>query len=210
MHPTLRNLLLSASLIAVPATGFTLAEILLVPDGGSASASAGLGDMSAYRAIVTDTQTIAAAGDLGAAETRISDLETLWDQNASALRQIDAAAWGTIDAAADDAFSALRARTPDPEAVNGALAALLASLDNPAPAAAAGPVRQVAGIDVTDANGHALPCEEMAGRLRDALVDITPTAEMLDLQAKALERCNADDDTRSDAFAAQALSLIKG
>ncbi|MGB5557431.1 MAG: hypothetical protein WBN04_05405 [Paracoccaceae bacterium] len=214
MNATLRNLLLSATLIAVPAIGFTMAEIIFLPGtslaSGPVTIGSGLGDLSAYRSIVTDTQGIAATGGLVAAEQRITDLETLWDQNASDLRKADAAAWGTIDGAADDAFSALRARSPDPAAVNSALSALLASLDNPAPTAATGAVQQVLGIDVTDANGHALPCEEMTGKVRDAFAAITPTAEMLDLQAKALERCNADDDARSDAFAAQALSMIKG
>lgn len=214
MNPTLRNFLLSVSLIAVPAIGFTVVEILLVPSATTASASvsssSGLGDLSAYLSIVADTQSIAASGDLVAAETRITDLEILWDQNASVLRRADPAGWGTVDGAADDAFSALRAKSPDPAAVKIALAALAASLERPTPTAAVGPAQQVAGITVTDANGHALPCEEMTAKLRDAFVAITPTTDMLDLQTKALERCNADDDTRSDAFAAQALSLIKG
>jgi hypothetical protein len=211
MHSTLRNFLLSATLIAVPTLGFTMVEVFLVPGPSVASAaSSGLGDMSAYRAIVTDTQTFAATGDLVAAEKRITDLEVLWDQNAAALRQADAGAWGIIDGAADDVFSALRAGTPDPAAVDATLIALRDSLDGTGVPVASGPIQQVNGIDVTDANGHPLPCEEMAGKVRDALVGVTATPEMLDLQAKALERCNADDDARSDAFSAQALSLIKG
>jgi hypothetical protein len=41
---------------------------------------------------------------------------------------MDPARWGTIDEAADTALSALRAKTPDPAAVNETLAALLAAL----------------------------------------------------------------------------------
>jgi hypothetical protein len=33
-------------------------------------------------------------------------------------------------------------------------------------------------------------------------------AQIADLQAKALERCNADDDRRADDFSAQALALL--
>lgn len=92
MNSTFKNLLLSAALIAVPAGGFSLAEMVILPSAQTTSAPAqspGLGDLSAYKTIVTDTQAIAATGDLTAAEHRINDLETLWDQNAAASRQAD-------------------------------------------------------------------------------------------------------------------------
>ena len=94
MNSTLRSLALSATLIAVPAAGFALAEMMISPTAQTTAAtqSPGLGDLSAYKTIVADTQTIAATGDFAAAEHRITDLETLWDQNASALRQADRAA----------------------------------------------------------------------------------------------------------------------
>lgn len=212
MTPPLRNLLLSAVLIAVPATGFTMTEIFLLPSAPAATADAspGLGDLSAYAAIVSDTQTIAATGDLAAAEHRITDLETLWDRNASVLRHQDRAAWGAVDGAADDAFSALRARQPDPARVTATLAALQDTLANPVPSAAAGPVQQVSGIAVTDASGRPLPCEDLVGQLQDSLSTRTPSAQVADLLSRALERCTADDDARADAFAAQGLSLIQG
>jgi hypothetical protein len=214
MNAVLRNFLLSTALIALPAMGFVVAENLLLPRTGwgsdSGPVSSDLGDLSSYRTIVSDTQAIANTGDLVAAEKRITELEDLWDQNAAVLRKAAPAAWSTVDGAADEAFSALRARTPDPARVRDTLVGLTASLDSPLPAASGGPAQQVAGIDVTDAFGHALPCEEMAAKLRAALAGATPSAEVGDLQGKALERCNADDDARSDGFAAQALSLIKG
>jgi hypothetical protein len=212
MTSPLRNFALSLALIAVPAGGFALAEAWIAPTRAAASASAApLGDMSAYQAIVTDTQTIAATGDLTAAETRITDLEALWDQNASALRAMDATAWGTIDGAADDAFAALRARTPDVTRVTATLAALQDALANPSSDAAQGGVMQmVSGIAVTDATGRALPCETLIGQLRTELAGRTAPAAVADLQARALERCNADDDAHSDAFAAQALAQLRG
>lgn len=205
----MRNLLLSVALIAVPVAGFALVESVIAPPSATISVSSGLGDLTAYETIVTDTKRIAATGDLAAAETRITDLETLWDENAKALLKADPGAWGAVDGAADAAFSALRARTPDPKKVDVALTALAETLAAPVPAAS-GPVQQVAGIDVTDANGHALPCEEMIGQLRDATDGKTPPPDLATLQSKALERCNADDDTRADAFAAQAIALMKG
>ena len=205
------NLILSAILIAVPVTGFSLAEHFLSPAASSEkTAPHGLGDLSAYRAIVADTQVIAARGDLGTAERRITDLETLWDDNAAALRKADHAAWNTVDAAADEAFSALRAGTPDKATVDAALANLLATLDAPVPAASGGPVQYVAGIPVTDDTGRALPCEELIGQLRTALSGQTPPAAVSDLQTRALERCNADDDVHANTFSAQALAQIKG
>ncbi|MEC3862083.1 hypothetical protein VK792_12385 [Mesobacterium sp. TK19101] len=212
MNSTLRNLALSATLIAVPAAGFALAEMMISPavHGTAAARSPGLGDLSAYTSIVNDTQTIAATGDFAAAEHRITDLETLWDQNASALRQVDRAAWNTVDAAADETFSALRAGLPDQATVDAALSALSTALDAPVPAAATGPVQYVSGIAVTDESGRAIPCEDLIGQLRTAIGSTTPVAAVADLQAKALERCNADDDAHADAFSAQALALLNG
>jgi len=213
MNSPFKNLLLSAALIAIPAGGFALAEVVFSPSAQttySAVASAGLGDLSSYKTIVTDTQAIAASGDLAAAEHRITDLEMLWDQNAAALRQADRAAWSAVDAAADDVFSALRAGSPDRARVDTALATLVSTLDAPVPVAAARPIQLVSGIAVTDESGRALPCEDLIGQLRDATAGTTPSAAVTDLQTKALERCNADDDAHSNTFAAQALAQIKG
>jgi hypothetical protein len=212
MNATLRNLALSATLIAVPAAGFALAEMFISPVSQTTAAtqSPGLGDLSAYKTIVADTQTIAATGDFAAAEHRITDLETLWDQNASALRQADRAAWNSVDAAADDAFSALRAGTPDGATVTAALATLAATLDAPVPAPTSGPIQYVSGIAVTDETGRAIPCEDLIRQVSAAIGAATPAAAVADLQAKALERCNADDDAHADAFSAEALALIKG
>lgn len=213
MPPILRNLLLSAALIAVPAGGFTLVELFLVPSPPdalpAASTQSALGDLSAYSAIVADTAKIAETGDFVAAEKRITDLETLWDQNEAVLRPADPAAWAAIDSAADAAFRVLRGAAPDGTTVGAALALLQANLAAPVPAAADQPLQLVAGIAVTDATGHPLPCEELIGQLQDRLSGKTAPAAVADLQAKALERCNADDDMRANGFSAQALSLVK-
>ncbi len=158
MNATFRNFALSATLIAVPAAGFALAEMMISPAAQTTAAtqSPGLGDLSAYKTIVADTQTIAATGDLKAAEHRITDLETLWDQNASALRQADRAAWNTVDAAADEAFSALRAGTPTND---GRCRACCPVHHARCPCASnsLGPIQYVSGIPVTDEGGRAIP-----------------------------------------------------
>lgn len=88
------------------------------------------------------------------------------------------------------------------------LAALSLALIDPAGGGPTGAVTLVHGIAVTDANGHPLPCESLLTHLRLALDDgsigATDKPAATALLAKALERCNADDDTRADAFSAQA------
>ena len=204
----MRNLLLSVVLIAVPVAGFAAVELWLLPAPATQSASAGLGDLAPFAAIVTDTQTIAATGDLAAAQIRITDLENAWDEAASTLRAADTNAWGVVDTAIDDALSALRNGIPSPVEVTDTLAALQETLAGPMAAVVTG-AQILNGIAVTDDTGHALPCEGMIKDVAAALAGKTPTPEVADFQTRALERCNADDDTRANAFSAQALALLK-
>lgn len=212
----MKQLLLATALIVVPVGAFTAFNLYAAgPSVAAATATpaTGLGDMSAFSTIVNDVQTIAATGDLAAAQTRITDFETAWDDQAGTLRALDGNAWGTIDDAADAALGALRAGTPDAAAVNSTLTALQATLTNPV-AAISAPVAVVlvSGIAVTDANGRALPCEVMlksvALGLTTAKLSEADHAAAVDFQTKALERCNADDDQRADGFSAQALALV--
>ncbi|AQS46804.1 hypothetical protein BMG03_02530 [Thioclava nitratireducens] len=205
----MRNLLLSAALIALPVASFSMVEMAMNTGGPGASAAqaASLGDMSPYETIVSDTQMLAKKGEFTAAEKRITDLETLWDKNAAKLRKADPSAWGMIDGAADKAFAALRTKSPDSKTVMQSLNGLQTALADPVPSEV-GAVQKVAGIAVTDKTGHALPCEAMIGKVRDTLGGKTAPQAVSDLQAKALERCNADDDTRADAFSAQALAML--
>lgn len=213
----MKQILLAAALIAVPVAVFSGVEHYIIgaqaPDQQASAMSPSLGDVSAFQAIVTDTQTIARTGDLVAAEKRITDLETSWDTAAAALQAKAPAAWGMVDASADAAFSALRAHTPDPAKVEAALNALAATLSNPtADITANAVVQTLNGIAITDAAGHPLPCELMLSDLRDGLAANRAPAnaqqKIADLQAKATERCNADDDRRADDFSAQALALL--
>ena len=72
-----------------------------------------------------------AAGNLSAAETRITDLETAWDAAQPELRPLNTAAWGTVDGAIDDALSALRAKTVNAAKAETALADLQTVLADP-------------------------------------------------------------------------------
>lgn len=219
MEPIMKQILLAIALIALPVVGFSAFQMYLAPPAAVAAttpaATDPLGDLSAVKKIISDVETIAATGDFVAAEKRITDFETAWDDAASNLRAMDSNAWGNVDQAADDALGALRASQPVAADVTATLAALATSLDNPGNAAGtapAGGVTMVSGIAVTDAAGRALPCEVMLKAVADGLA-ITAIAAAdkvaaIDFQTKGLERCNADDDARADGFSAQALALL--
>ncbi|MDN5787082.1 hypothetical protein [Pseudorhodobacter sp.] len=213
----MRNLLLSVALIAAPVAVFSGAYMVMAPASAvqaATPAGSSLGDMSAFVTIINDVESISAKGDFTAAEKRITDFETAWDNAQATLRPINKAYWGNIDDAADAALSALRAKTPEAAAVNGTLADLQTALADPSlsPTNASKGVASVAGIAVTDENGRALPCEVMlkdvAAGLASAKLAPDVLAQATDFQTKALERCNADDDTRADGFSAQALALL--
>ncbi len=214
----MRNLLLSAALIALPVGAFSTVYALTAPTPDPtpvAAATPSLGDMTPFTTIVTDVQGIAATGDLAAAEARITDFETAWDDAQGTLRPIDTASWGNVDTAADAALDALRAPSPDPEQVDATLAGLQAELADPsrAPGGADAPsgLTTVSGVVVTDANGRPLPCEVMLDTLRTRLagttLDDADRGAVEALQAKGTERCNADDDARADDFFAQGLAM---
>ena len=206
----MKQAFLAAGLIAA-AVGVFVAGRMLMP--GAVAETASLGDLTAMQAIVTDVAAIAKTGDLKAAEVRVGDLETAWDDAQPVMRPKNPEAWGRVDDAADKAFKALRSATPDAPAVDAALVTLAATLADPgAGVATAGGVVMIGSIPVTDAAGHPLPCEAMLAEVNTKLAATTMTPEagaaIADLIAKATERCNADDDRNADAFSAQALQML--
>jgi hypothetical protein len=64
----------------------------------------------------------------------------------------------------------------------------------------------------TWAHAANVPCEELLKQLRAAEASGKPSdadkAKIADLEAKGIERCNADDDKRADEFFNQALKLL--
>lgn len=201
----MRQFLLATVLVVGAVAAFAAGRTLLVPAGGQA-----LGDLQPMQAIVTDVQGIVGSGDLGRAETRITDLETAWDDAEADLRPKDPEAWGRVDDAIDAALSSLRAATPDAAKASKALAGVQQALADPGAGGTGGPV-EVEGILVTDATGHPLPCEEMLSSIRDKRAGGSAAADAAaldDLVVKATKRCNADDDRNANAFSAKALKLL--
>lgn len=212
----MKQFFLATALIAAPVALFSAYEHYLAPPAEASQTQAqnkGLGELKDFKAITADVQKIAATGDFKAAEKRATDFEKEWDDKQPTLRPLDPVAWGNVDAAADGLFKSLRNGHPTAEKVDAALATLKTALDTSGASAAQGAKQElVSGIAVTDAAGHPIPCEELINQLKAALakpgVDTGKAEKANGLLSKALERCNADDDQRADAFSAQGLSLL--
>lgn len=216
----LRQVALALVLIVVPVAGFTAVELTIgrpasAPVAETEAPAAPLGDLSALIAIANDVASFVDKGDLAGAEKRATDIETAWDEAQPKLQPMNPEAWGNVDAAADALFHALRAKTPDANKAKAAIAGLLATLASPLGAAggtSSAGVGMVSGIAVTDANGHALPCEQLIAQLRTGLAAATVPADRIatakEALDKALERCNADDDTHSNALSAAGLAAL--
>lgn len=108
-----------------------LAVILPLTAAGSASAASKLGDMASFEAIASDTLLLVDKGEMKAAEKRITDFETAWDEAEATLYPKDKTAWSSIDDAADAAISSLRAGNPDPVQAQKTVSALIDTLKDP-------------------------------------------------------------------------------
>ena len=125
----LRQVALAAALIIVPVAAFSGYEMFAVHS--AQAATTGLGDLSAFKKIVADVQSLLDKGDIAAATKRITDWEAAWDQAETAIRPLNQTEWGNIDQASDAALSGVRKSTPDLATARAAVAALMATLDDP-------------------------------------------------------------------------------
>lgn len=72
----------------------------------------------------------------------------------------------------------------------------------------------LAGLAAASLPAHAaaVPCEEKLSEMRTAKASAklsdADMAKVNDLETKAVERCNADDDTRSDKFLDEAMKIM--
>ena len=125
----MKQVLLAIALIVAPVAAFTGFQVYA---RHASAATTGLGDLSSFKTIISDVQVMAAKGDLAAAAKRITDYESAWDQGETAIRPLNPVYWGNIDGASDAALKAIREANPSADKVNKTLAALMATLNNPA------------------------------------------------------------------------------
>jgi uncharacterized membrane-anchored protein len=90
-----------------------------------------LGDLSAFRVITADTLSLVDAGNQAEATTRVTDLETAWDNAEARLKPRDTTAWHDLDDKIDTVLRALRSTQPDQSSERTALTTLLAALASP-------------------------------------------------------------------------------
>lgn len=83
---------------------------------------------AAFRTIVSDVSNSVQQGDQAAAASRITDLETAWDDDQDTLNAADCQAWSYLDHQIDQALTAVRSSSPDPAAELAALQSLLTTL----------------------------------------------------------------------------------
>lgn len=207
----MRKLFAALLLAAAPISALPVA--VMMTSGSYAAVITELGDLSPLSAIAGDSLTIARTGNLVAAQQRITDFETAWDQAAGSMQPLSPTRWGAIDVAADRAIEGLRAASPNQGDVEAALAGLIAELDNPGAGlpATAPAVPATAGFAVTNADGSPLPCEVALKAVRDAAAAGKSPSDQGAYDTamnKGLERCNADDDKRADGFFADAFALL--
>jgi uncharacterized membrane-anchored protein len=81
-----------------------------------------------YRSIVTDTQQLVDSGDQEGAQSRITDLETAWDDDQGSLQPTNCQAWTYVDTQIDDVLTAVRSSDPDQAAEDRAMTGLLVTL----------------------------------------------------------------------------------
>jgi hypothetical protein len=81
-----------------------------------------------YRTITQDTLDLVGSGDESGAKSRVTDLESAWDDDQGTLQPLDCQAWTFVDQQIDPVLSAVRDSSPDQAAEEKALNTLLTTL----------------------------------------------------------------------------------
>jgi uncharacterized membrane-anchored protein len=108
----------------------TAGDTPLTPDQARAAVQAHFpaDQVAGFRTIALDTLALVQQGDQAAAKTRITDLETAWDDAQDALDAADCQAWTFVDQQIDPVLSSVRSGNPDPTQEQQAIDALVATL----------------------------------------------------------------------------------
>ncbi|CAN5731829.1 hypothetical protein BH10CHL1_BH10CHL1_06360 [soil metagenome] len=118
-------------LVSVAGVGYYGRSVQLASiKAAAASSPTPLGDLSAFRQITGDTLNLVRAGNLAGAKTRITDLETAWDNAEPNLKPLNPDKWSLMDTAIDHALKSLRTNHPDALSSTTALQTLLDEINS--------------------------------------------------------------------------------
>ena len=85
-----------------------------------------LGDLTPFVKIAGDTLQLVKLGKMEEARSRITDLESAWDQAEERLQPMSPESWASVDKSIDRALAQLRSGKPDPGACIDALKVFIA------------------------------------------------------------------------------------
>ena len=215
--PPMKQILLATALVALPVAVFSAVEhYIAAPPAASASATAEaatLGDPVPFRQIVTDTRAL--ADDRRSCQGRGDPHHRFRDRlgrGRAGLRPMDSGRLGQCRRRRRRGLRRAPRPTARPRKGRDDPGRPAATLADPSATSRRAEPSQPRRRDRRDRRQRSpAALRDHAHRPADALSDGSiASAERQrprDLQSKALERCNADDDTRADAFTAQALAL---
>ncbi|HTK61701.1 MAG TPA: hypothetical protein VL595_04960, partial [Pseudonocardia sp.] len=165
----LQTVIVVTLVLVVGLTGYWVRKNALSADTtafstGQLNQQGPLGDLSAFQVITQDTLNLVNVGNQPGATTRVTDLETAWDNSEARLKPKDPTAWHDLDDKIDAVLRALRSTQPDPPTEKAALTTLLTAL-SPPPADGAAPAGTAPAIAAPAAAAPAQqpPLGDMSG-----------------------------------------------
>jgi uncharacterized membrane-anchored protein len=128
----LQQVLVTAAVLVIAAgTGYALRQHGLRSEAVSASSQAAtLGDVSSFRVIADDTLRLVNAGRINDAKTRVTDLESAWDDAQARLQAMAPDKWKVVDGSIDKVLRQVRTAKPVASLCGSALESLLGTLDS--------------------------------------------------------------------------------
>jgi len=118
----------AAAVQAIPGGSLPAPGSQPAPGGSQVAQLSPLGNLSKFSKIIQDTLDLLNAGDQSGATSRITDLETVWDNAEARLKPKDKGAWTNIDGKIDKVLRELRSTSPSANSEKAALTTLLTAL----------------------------------------------------------------------------------